>query len=179
MTATQIQELKDYTQQAREYLHNVTTFREDCKIIKDFIDIYGDKVSWENIEKTLANRKISGMNKDALRRCLYRWRMYKQGVPVPYIVDHYVSLGDHARLYTRACEIISCNDRDVDGFCKLHYRQRSSCETLKMLDELARSGLSATMKKEEKAQNPKKADWIFGMKCSYKGSASAVFNGRI
>jgi len=76
--------------------------------------------------------------------------------------------------HPRACEVVGCPDRDQYGFCTKKFRYRTSCLTLKSLDELARDP-----ERQEKEKKPDKADWLFEKACSYKDAASAVFKGNL
>lgn len=180
MDKRQQTELILYLEEAREITKNETTFREDQGVIKDFIDRFGDDVSWGNIEKVCEERRVSrNGNKDGMRRALYRWRMFKKGVSVHDIVTYYITAAHKAGQPVRACEVQNCVDRDMHGFCMHSYRQRNNCQTLRERDELVRDGMASALRVQEKKPEPEKADWIFGMKCSFIGSAAAVFEGKV
>lgn len=169
MTYEQRKELDEYLRQAKEISHT-DTFKEDSGMIKDFIEKYGDDLSWENIERMSRTRRLADGNKDRGRRFLYRWKMWKEGVPMSTIISDYTG----GAYILRACEVVSCPDRDMYGFCSKHYRLRISCQTLRAIDDLAKEPPKKPEKKE-----PEKADWIFNKECSYKDAACAVFKGNL
>lgn len=171
MTDMQKTELDDYVSQAREYSHFSKTGGNDRSVIRDYIDAYGDYITWETIERFIKVRRFSSMTRDGGRRVLYRWKAWKEGVGMDVITDLYMDPYRHLR----ACEVVGCADRDQYGFCTKKFRFRTSCPTLKLLDELARD----PERKKEKKPEPDKADWLFGKVCSYKDAACAVFKGNL
>ena len=171
MTGQQCTELIAYLQKARELTHSDSTFKEDQAAIKDFIDLYGDDISWQNIETSCKLRRNTRNCRDRDRRALYRWKMYKEGVPLKLILREYTGQ------ISRACEVTGCPERDGYGFCRHRYKYRASCTTLAELDDLDKYGL-ARLKEGKKEPGPEKVDWIFGMRCSHKDAASAMFSGK-
>lgn len=170
MTDEQKAELRSYLEQAREYTHSYCTFKDDRAVISDFMERFGDDLTWENIEEAFSKRIMTQSYKDMCRRALYRWKAFKEGEAISAIIDNYTGQK------VRACEMQSCLDRDYNGFCTIGFRYRGNCPTLKAHD--AAEDAKILLRQPEKKE-AEKADWIFGMRCSYKGSASAVFNGRI
>jgi len=160
MTDQQKNELKEYVSQTK----GQGSYSDDACVIRDFIEAFGDDVTWENIDKLCASRRLGWGGKDTARRFLYRWKMWKEGVPVSVIASEQGA---------RACGVAKCPDRDLYGFCLKRYRYWSSCPTLKQLNEIVKA---PEPKKEEKPEKGK-VDWIFGKVCSYKDAACAVFKG--